>query len=111
MKLWGPAFTVRGRSGDNLALHRALAAAHEGDVIVAQLTGDVERGHWGDLMSIAAQAVGLAGLVIDASIKDKASIGVRGFPVFHRGTQPSPAAKQFAGELQILVTIHGVPDG
>lgn len=108
MKLWGPAFTVRGRAGDNLALHRALAGAQEGDVIVAQLIGRIERGHWGELMSIAAQVAGLAGLIIDGPIRDKTSISARNFAVFHRGTHPSSAAKEFAGELQVPIAVHGV---
>lgn len=108
MQAWGPAFTVRGRAGDNLALHRALALASKGDVIVAQLEGETEKGHWGELMSIAAQVAGLSGLIIDGPIRDTSAVAVRGFPVFHRGTHPSAATKEHPGELQHPVVVHGV---
>jgi 4-hydroxy-4-methyl-2-oxoglutarate aldolase len=108
LKLWGTAFTVRGTSGDNLALHRALAASEPGDVIVAEITGDVPRGHWGELMTIAASAAGVAGLIIDGTIRDREALAASGFPVFHRGSNPLPAAKDVPGELQIPVEIAGV---
>ena len=40
-RLVGPAFTVRGVCGDNLALHRAVAAAPSYHVLVADLDGGV----------------------------------------------------------------------
>lgn len=108
LKLWGRAFTVRGRSGDNLALHRALAGAAPGDVVVAELTGDVPRGHWGELMTIAAEVAGVAGLIIDGTIRDRDALAAGGFAVFHRGTHPLPAGKAYPGELQVPVVIDGV---
>jgi 4-hydroxy-4-methyl-2-oxoglutarate aldolase len=108
MKIWGPAFTVKGRAGDNLALHRALALAQRGDVLVAELTGHLNRGHWGELMSIAAQVAGLAGVVINGAIRDSEAIAALGFAAFHRGMHPLPAAKDHPGELQVRVVILGV---
>lgn len=105
---WGPAFTVRGRAGDNLALHRALERARRGDVLVAALEGDVGCGHWGELMTIAAELAGLAGVVIDGTVRDREALAARRFPVFHRGTHPLPAAKELAGDLQVPVTIAAV---
>jgi 4-hydroxy-4-methyl-2-oxoglutarate aldolase len=111
MHVWGPAFTVRGRAGDNLALHRALALATKRDVLVVSLDGDTKKGHWGELMTIAAQVAGLAGLVIDGPIRDTAAIAERGFPVFHRGTHPSPATKTDPGEIQVPIAVDGVEIG
>lgn len=45
----GPAFIVQGISGDNLALHRAVATALAGSVLVADLEG-AQYGHWGALL-------------------------------------------------------------
>lgn len=36
----GPAFTVKARAGDNLALHAALNFCQEGDVLVVSNEGD-----------------------------------------------------------------------
>jgi 4-hydroxy-4-methyl-2-oxoglutarate aldolase len=108
IRAWGPAFTVRGRAGDNLAVHRALALATKRDVLVVSLEGDTRKGHWGELMTIAAQVAGLAGLVIDGPIRDTSAIATRGFPVFHRGTHPSPARKTDPGEMQVPIVVEGV---
>ena len=48
------AFTIAGRAGDNLALHRALLRAPAGSVLVADLQGGAY-GHWGEILAVAAQ--------------------------------------------------------
>ncbi len=42
-RLCGPAFTVRTRPGDNLAIHQALALVQKGDVLVIDGGGDETR--------------------------------------------------------------------
>lgn len=64
-RVCGPAFTVHGPGNDNLWLHRAIVAAHPGDVLVAFVSGAYDAGYWGEIMSTAATAVDLGGLVID----------------------------------------------
>lgn len=44
---------------------------------------------------------GLAGVVIDGTIRDREALAARGFPVFQPGTHPPPATKEFAGELHV----------
>ena len=110
--LVGPAFLVICPPGDNLAIHRAIALASPGDVLVIDAGGYTGAGHWGEITTVAAQARGIAGVVIDGSVRDSRPILARGFPVFHRGiciaaaTKKAPAAEpplvlQFAG-----CTIH-----
>lgn len=106
--LAGPAFTVRGKAGDNLALHRGLAAAAAGAVIVAVLDGDEPAGHWGELMTIAARTAGIVGVIITGTIRDLSQIVDLEFPVFFQGTAPNPASKEYAGELNQEVSVHGV---
>ncbi len=106
--LAGPAFTAAGVAGDNLVLHRALAEAPPGSVIVAALRGDIPAGHWGELMCIAAAAAGIAGVVVSGAVRDLARIEARRFPVFHNGVGPRPAAKSHPGELGAPVAIGGV---
>jgi 4-hydroxy-4-methyl-2-oxoglutarate aldolase len=60
MKLCGSALTVRCQPADNLTLHAAIATAQPGDVIVADVGGTVEAGHWSEIMTVAAQARGVA---------------------------------------------------
>jgi 4-hydroxy-4-methyl-2-oxoglutarate aldolase len=91
-----------------LAIHRAIALAAPGDVLVVDAGGYTGAGHWGEITTAAAQARGIAGVVIDGSVRDSRPILARGFPVFHRGlcigaaTKKAPLAEpptvlQFAG--------------
>jgi 4-hydroxy-4-methyl-2-oxoglutarate aldolase len=97
MRVAGPAFTVETPPGNNLFLHRALAEAAPGDVLVVATSAYHEAGYWGDIMTVAALARGLAGLVIDGCVRDSEAIARLDFPVFARGlsirgTKKDPAA-------------------
>ncbi|MCY0855201.1 MULTISPECIES: 4-carboxy-4-hydroxy-2-oxoadipate aldolase/oxaloacetate decarboxylase [unclassified Cupriavidus] len=84
-RLCGPALTVHSPGGDNLWLHRALDLARPGDVLVVHASGVYEHGYWGEIMTTAAKVRGLAGLVIDACVRDGVLLEQIGFPVFARG--------------------------
>ncbi len=56
--------------------------------------GAAEHGYWGEVLSVAAQARGVAGLVIDGGVRDVARLEQLAFPVFSscialRGTEKS----------------------
>lgn len=82
----GPAFPVLCPVGDNLWLHRAVYAARPGDVLVVTTTGGADFGYWGEILSEAAKARRLGGIVIDGGVRDTAVLGDVGFPVFARLT-------------------------
>jgi 4-hydroxy-4-methyl-2-oxoglutarate aldolase len=92
----GPAFTVHSPPGDNLWLHRAIAIAKPGDILVVYTEGVYEHGYWGEIMSTAGNAAKLGGLVIDACVRDGALLGKVGFPVFARGLCIRGTGKDFA---------------
>ena len=92
----GPAFTVHSPPGDNLWLHRAIAVARPGDVLVVFTENVYEHGYWGEIMSTAGNAAKLGGLVIDACVRDGALLGKVGFPVFARGLCIRGTGKDFA---------------
>jgi 4-hydroxy-4-methyl-2-oxoglutarate aldolase len=92
----GPAVTVHSPPGDNLWLHRAIASAEPGDVLVVYVDGAYEHGYWGEIMSTAARARKLGGLVIDGCVRDGAILGRVGFPVFARGLCIRGTGKDFA---------------
>jgi 4-hydroxy-4-methyl-2-oxoglutarate aldolase len=92
----GPAFTVHSPPGDNLWLHRAIAIAKPGDVLVVFTENVYEHGYWGEIMSTAGNAAKLGGLVIDGCVRDGALLGKVGFPVFARGLCIRGTGKDFA---------------
>jgi 4-hydroxy-4-methyl-2-oxoglutarate aldolase len=107
-RVHGPAFTVRGGPGDNLALHHALAEAAPGDVIVLAAGGERGRAHLGGIVASAARARGIAGIVVDGAIRDRAELEDIGLPVFHRGVSPLKPTKDGPAELRVPVEIDGV---
>lgn len=94
-RICGPAVTVHGPGGDNLWLHRAIYAASPGDVLVICTNGVFEHGYWGEIMSAAAIARGLGGLVIDGCVRDGELLREFGFPVFARGLCIRGTGKDF----------------
>ena len=95
MRFAGSALTVHSPPGDNLWLHRALDVAQAGDVLVVYCQGAYEHGYWGEIMTTMAQVRGLAGLVIDACVRDGVLLGEIGFPVFARGLCIQGTGKDF----------------
>ncbi|WP_067812720.1 RraA family protein [Actinomadura kijaniata] len=106
-RLCGPAFTVQGAGGDNLALHHAVLEAPPGSVLVADV-GGARFGHWGEILTVAAQQREIAGLLIDGGVRDAAEIRALGFPVFSRNNAIFGTRKDFRGVLGRPVTVGGV---
>ena len=92
-----PAFTARCTPGDNLAVHVAVAGAPAGSALAVEVGIERERGYWGEVLATAAQARGIAGLVIDGCVRDVAALEEHGFPVFSTGVALPGASKELPG--------------
>jgi len=99
MRLLGSALTVVCFPNDNLMLHKALAMAQPGDIIVAATGGYPVAGYFGDLMATSAVARKIGGLAIDGTVRDGAEIREMGFPVFCRGTCMRGTVKRNLGSI------------
>jgi 4-hydroxy-4-methyl-2-oxoglutarate aldolase len=108
MTMAGPALTVRCRPGDNLALHRAIAQARGGEVLLVDYGGNTETGPFGEIMALACQMRGIAGMVIDGAVRDSARIAALGFPVFARGVNIRGTTKVDRGEIGVPILLGGV---
>jgi 4-hydroxy-4-methyl-2-oxoglutarate aldolase len=82
VRLCGPAFPVQCAPGDNLWIHHALYAAAPGEVLVVHTGAPVDCAYFGDIMTIAAQLRGIAGLVVQGGVRDVQRILELSFPVF-----------------------------
>ncbi|HET6970087.1 MAG TPA: RraA family protein [Phenylobacterium sp.] len=103
MRLCGRALPVRCPAGDNLWIHRALADAQPGEVLVVEAGAGVDFGYWGEIMATAAIARGLAGLVIAGGVRDSLRLIELGLPTFSagisiRGTAKDPKGAGAVGE-------------
>ena len=108
-KLCGPAVTVHTMPRDNLLLHKAIAVAEPGAVIIANCSGFYEAGYWGDIMGEASQVRQLAGLVIDGCVRDAAELEEMGFSIFCRGLCIHGTTKFGKGTLNEPIAIGDVP--
>jgi 4-hydroxy-4-methyl-2-oxoglutarate aldolase len=91
-RMAGRAITVQLAAGFPLAgqgkVHlgaRAISRALGGEVVVVANDGRTEMGSWGGLLSVAAQAAGVSGVVTDGACRDVDEARELQFPVFARG--------------------------
>jgi 4-hydroxy-4-methyl-2-oxoglutarate aldolase len=108
MVVAGPAVTVDTKPADNLAVQYAVSVAQPGDVLVVDAKAFTEAGPWGDILTVYAQHVGIAGLVIDGSVRDSRDIVDLGFPVFSRGVSIKGTGKYQPGKINQPIICGGV---
>jgi RraA family protein len=106
--LAGPAFTVKARPGDNLMLHKSLALAAPGDIIVCDGGGDLTNALIGELMIAHAIQRGIGGVVVNGAIRDSASVRAGSFPVFAAGVTHRGPYKDGPGEINVPVAFDGM---
>jgi 4-hydroxy-4-methyl-2-oxoglutarate aldolase len=107
--LAAPAFAVRCTPGDNLAVHVAVARAPAGSALAVDVGIESERGYWGEVLTTAAKARGIAGLVIDGCVRDVAALEEHGFPVFSTGVALRGATKELPGAAGGSAEVGDVP--
>ncbi|MGI8662420.1 MAG: RraA family protein [Acidimicrobiales bacterium] len=107
-KLCGSAVPVVCSPGDNLGIHVAVAAATPGSVLCVDVGGERELGYWGEVLTTAAEARGIAGLVIDGCVRDVDAIEAHGFPAFSTGIALTGATKVRPGSVGAPATVAGV---
>ena len=106
--LAAPIYPVQCAPGDNLAIHLALERAPRGSALVVN-TGGFIAGYWGEVMTVAAEAAGVQGLVIDGGVRDIAALTRRAFPVFSRGVSVCGTIKASAPLVGQAMRFTGVP--
>jgi 4-hydroxy-4-methyl-2-oxoglutarate aldolase len=107
-RVCGPAVTVACPPSDNLMLHVAVARARPGVIVVATVGGHLQAGAWGEILTEAARARGVAGLVIDGAVRDIDAIEASRFPVFSRGLAIGSCTKERPGKLDVAIQFGGV---
>jgi 4-hydroxy-4-methyl-2-oxoglutarate aldolase len=106
-RLVAPAYTVTCPPGDNLAIHLAVTKAPAGSALVVDAHDRPERGYWGEVLTTAAEARGLVGLVIDGGVRDVSAVAAHGFPIFSSLLALPGATKLGGGAVGGLTRIAG----
>jgi 4-hydroxy-4-methyl-2-oxoglutarate aldolase len=106
-RIAGSAVTVLCGAGDNLMIHAALAVVHPGDVLVVTTLSESTDGMFGELLAHSCRAHGVAGLVIDAGVRDTTELTELGFPVWSRAVSAQGTSKVIAGSVNVPIVCAG----
>ena len=106
--LLGVAFTVKVAEGDNLMFHKAMDMAKPGDVIVIDAGGDISRSIFGEIMAQYCKMRGVAGLLVDGSVRDRDELAEMDMPSDARGATPNGPYKNGPGEIGTTISFGGI---
>jgi len=104
----GPAYPLECSPGDNLSIHIAMERVPRGSVLVVS-TGGFVSGYWGEVLTVAAEAAGVVGLVIDGGVRDIAALIARSFPVFTRAISMRGTIKASSPSVGKAISFAGTP--
>src|SRR5215472_7530494 len=103
----GRARTVRCGQGDNLMVHAVMDQVQPGEILVLTMPEPEPVALIGELLATQALVHQVAGMLVDAAVRDSEELRSLGLPIWTRWIRVRGATKTLVGTINEPVTVGG----